>query len=71
MKAWAKQKAKGGKEEKEKPGTQRRPKRRESGKENQAGSADLPRPWLHTYWLKRTRERTMNLKMYSKAFMAL
>lgn len=61
-----------GKKRKEKePRTDKRAKGRERGKEKEERSEDLLWPWLNTYWLNNTRERTMNLKMYSKAFMAL
>lgn len=46
-------------------------KGRERGTEKEETGEDLLGPWLNTYWLNRTRERTMNLKMYSKALMAL
>lgn len=43
----------------------------ERGKERTGTGEDFLGPSLNTYWLNRTRERTMNLKMYSKALMAL
>lgn len=39
--------------------------------EGNPGAPGSARPPGDTYWLKSTRERTMNLKMYSRAFMAL
>lgn len=66
-----------GKEKKEEESrTERRTKERERRKE-EAGAGvggadeDFLGSSLNTYWLNSTRERTMNLKMYSKAFMAL
>jgi hypothetical protein len=66
-----------GKEKKEEESrTERKTKERERRKK-EAGAGvggadeDFLGSSLNTYWLNSTRERTMNLKMYSKAFMAL
>lgn len=51
------------------------PRREREGRRRYGGRGeadeDFLGPSLNTYWLNSTRERTMNLKMYSKAFMAL
>ena len=64
---------KGRRRERQRRTRQGKEKTQEGRKEGRKESPPSPLESWHrdTHWLNRIRERTMNLKMYSKAFMAL